>query len=340
MKKCEVCQKEYDELLENCPYCATKSANSVDFESPVNPAVETDKTKEEEQNATADGHSEPQSKLFCKHCGNEIVNNDDYCNRCGRNIYDESKRHCTNCGKVLETKQTFCDKCGQKVSSIVVPKAVSDVKNKFSKKRIITAAIALVVLVSMVIAGVKLIPKLFVTYDAYMAEGDYKKAYDKAGEDEKELVIKENIAVIISALTKESLKDSDSFVLREVYVEEDMKNIVLKEQGNNSYGGAVSGYVWYQWDDEDAEFKSWGSCSDFDKEEFDSWDDTDDKIEKIANNFVKEHVKNVISEKKLKMDSAVVDRINGLNKNGKLGDIKLLDEAKTILGEKDDDTKS
>lgn len=338
MKKCEVCQKEFDDLLENCPYCATKSANSVNSESPVNPTVETNAAKEVEQNATTDDYSEP--KLFCKHCGNEIVNNDDYCNRCGRDIYDEGKKHCTNCGKVLETKQSFCDKCGQKVSNIVMPKAVSDVKNKFSKKKIIIAAIALVVLVSMVITGVKLIPKLFVTYDTYMAEGDYKKAYDKAADDEKELVIKENIAAIVSALTKESLKDSGSFVLREVYVEEGMKNVVLKEQGNNSYGGAVSGYVWYQWDDEDLEFKSWGSCYDFEEEEFKSWDDTDDKIEKLADNLVKSHVKTVVSEKKLKMDSAVVDRINELNKNGKLGDIKLLDEAKTILEEKDDDTKS
>lgn len=340
MKKCEVCQKEFDDLLENCPYCSTKSANSVEYESPVNPTVETSVANEVEQNATTDDYSEPQSKLFCKYCGNEIINNEDYCNRCGRNIYDEDKKHCTNCGKELEAKQSFCDKCGQKVSIIVMPKAVSDVKNKFSKKKIIAAAIGLVVLVSMVITGVKLLPKLFVTYDTCMAEGDYQKAYDKAGDDEKELVIKENIAAIVSSLTKESLKDSSSFVLREVYVDEGMKNVVLKEQGNNSYGGAVSGYVWYQWDDEDAEFKSWGSCNNFEEEEFKSWDDTDDKIEKLADNIVKIYVKKVVSQKKLKMDSAVVDRINGLNKNGKLGDIMLLDEAKTILGKKDNSTKS
>lgn len=336
MRKCEVCQKEFDDALENCPYCATKSENSVDYESPT---AETSVTKEMEQNATTDEYSEPQSKLFCKHCGNEIVNSD-YCNRCGCDIYDENKKHCTKCGNVLETKQTFCDKCGQKVSIVVMPKSVSNIKDKFSKKKIIAAVIVFVFLVSMVITGVKLIPKLFVTCDTYMAEGDYKKAYDKAGDDEKELVIKENIAAIVSSLTKESLKDSSSFVLREVYVEENMTNVVLKEQGNNSYGGAVSGYVWYQWDDEAAEFRLWGSCQDFEEEEFNSWDDTDAKIEKMADNLVKNHVKDVVSEKKLKMDSAVVDRINELNKNGKLGDIKLLDEAKTILGEKDDSAQS
>lgn len=340
MKKCEVCQKEFDDLLDNCPYCSAKSEKLVDYDLPVNSTVEISETKVVEKNSTTDDYSESQSRVFCKHCGNEIVVNNDYCSHCGRDIYDEEKRHCTNCGKVLEKKQAFCDKCGQKVTSIVLPKAVSEVKNKFSKKKIIIAAIALIVLVGIVITGVKLVPKLFVTYDVYMAEGDYEKAYDKAVEDEKELVIKENIAAIVSALTKESLKDSSSFILREVYVEENMKDVVLKEQGNNSYGGAVSGYVWYRWNEEDAEFESWGSCYDFEEEEYNSWDDDDDKLDKLADNIVKTYVKNVISEKKLKMESSVVDRINGLNKNGKLGDIKLLDEAKSILGKKDDETKS
>lgn len=338
MKKCEVCQKEFDDNLENCPYCSTKTDNSVNNDPPANPSVEESET--EVQNDTTDDSSESQSKLFCKHCGNEIVNDDDYCNHCGRNIHDENIKHCTNCGKVLETNQTFCDKCGQKVSNILVPKAVSNVKNKFSKQKIIVAAIALVVLVSGVITGVTLIPKLLVSYDTYMAEGDYESAYNRAGEDEKELVIKENIVAIVSCLTKESLKDSNSFVLREVYVEEDMKNVVLKEQGSNSYGGTVSGYVWYQWDDKNAEFKLWGSCSDFDEEKYYSWDDTNDKLEKLAKNLVKTHVKDVTSKQKLKMEPAVADRINALNKDGKLENIELLDEAKTILEEKDTSSKS
>lgn len=80
----------------------------------------------------------------------------------------------------------------------------------------------------MVITGAILIPKLLIPYDTYMIEGDYEKAYNKAGDEEKELVIKENIAVVVSALTKEKLKDSSSFVLREVYVEKGMKNVVVK----------------------------------------------------------------------------------------------------------------
>ncbi len=163
----------------------------------------------------------------------------------------------------------------------------------------------------MVITGAILIPKLLIPYDTYMIEGDYEKAYNKAGDEEKELVIKENIAVVVSALTKEKLKDSSSFVLREVYVEKGMKNVVVKEQGNNSIGAAVTGYVWFQ------------------------WDDRDEQIDKMAGNLVKGHVKEAISNKKFKMSTAVTDRINGLNKKGKLGDIELLDEAKAILGKKE-----
>ena len=159
MKKCDVCEKEFDDILENCPYCATKSTASVNKDLSENPTDETRATEKVEQKTIIDDDSELQSKVFCKHCGNEIVNNNDYCNRCGRDIYDESKKHCTNCGKVLEANQTYCDKCGQKVSTIVLPKSVSDEKNKISKKKIITVAIALIIFIGMVITGVKLIPE-------------------------------------------------------------------------------------------------------------------------------------------------------------------------------------
>ena len=89
-----------------------------------------------------------------------------------------------------------------------------------------------------------------------------------------------------------------------------------------------------------SEFRSYGSCSDFDKEEIKSWDDTDDMIDKLTENIVKDFVKDFIDQKKLKMESSAVNRINDLNKNGKLEDIKLLDQAKKILDKKDDDSKS
>ena len=57
-------------------------------------------------------------------------------------------------------------------------------------------------------------------------------------------------------------------------------------------------------------------------------------------NIVKNHVKDVIEKKDLKLDSATVNRINELNKSGKLGDVKLLDQAKEILDNKEDDSKS
>lgn len=341
MKKCEKCQKEYQNILEKCPYCNSeeRTIDLVWSENRENCSTELQVENVDENKQLMEEESITQHKTFCKYCGNIIKEGNDYCNHCGRDIYDKDKRHCTNCGNVLKSKQTFCDKCGHKATRIKLPKKLIDVKQHISKKKMIETVIAVVFVLALVITGIKVVPKFFVKYDTYLAEGNYEKAYAKAGEDEKDLVVKENIAAIVSSLIKESLKDSSSFVLREVYIEE-MKNVVIKNQGNNSYGGAVSDYVWYQWNEKKSEFESWGSCSDFDKEKIESWDDTDDMLDKLAGNIVKNHVEDVIDKKDLKLDSATVNRINGLNKSGKLGDVKLLDQAKKILEKKEDDSKS
>ena len=44
----------------------------------------SDVPEEEIPDVTAENYSVPQTKSFCKYCGNEIVNNDDYCKQCGR----------------------------------------------------------------------------------------------------------------------------------------------------------------------------------------------------------------------------------------------------------------
>lgn len=333
MKQCATCKKEYDENLENCPYCGISEVLQSD--STIRTSSENVQDVENDTNINM-----ATKKIFCKHCGTEIVDGNDYCNHCGRGIVDENEKHCVNCGKILEPKQSFCDSCGQKVATVIIPKPVTNLKSKFSKKKIIISAVAVAVVVGIICVGVKVFPIIFKSYDTYMAEGDYKKAYDKADQDEKELVLKENIAVVISSDIKESLKDSSSFVLRDVWVEEDMKNIVIKEQGNNSYGGAVSGYCWYKWDEEDEEYQCWISVSDFEEEEEYSWDDTDEKIEKLLTNSAKEHMEEIVSEKKLKLDSTVVARINELNKKGIMEKVELLNEVKAIANKNDDESES
>lgn len=231
MKKCERCQKEYEEILERCPYCDSEDhtinlALSENGESPTRLQVENvDENKQLMEDEIITQH-----KTFCKYCGNIIKEGNDYCNHCGRDIYDKDKRHCINCGNVLESKQTFCDKCGYKATSIKLPPKLMDVKQHISKKKMIITVIAAVFVLVLVVTGIKVVPKFFVKYDTYLAEGNYEKAYDKAGEDEKDLVVKENIAAIVSSLIKENLKDSSSFVLREVYIEEGMKNVVIKRK--------------------------------------------------------------------------------------------------------------
>ncbi len=341
MKKCEKCQKEYEDFLEDCPFCNSESvADTIETNEEDKSFDKLQSNTNNERNYQPEENEiENHPKMFCKYCGNEIVTDSDYCNRCGRDIYDKDKRHCTKCGNILEPKQTFCDKCGQKASIIKLPSKIKNVKEHFSKKKMVVSIMVAVFAIALVVTGIKVIPNFFVKYDTYMAEGNYEKAYDKAGDEEKKLVLKENIAAVVSSLDKESLYDSNSFVLREIYIDETMKSVVIKEQGNNKVGGTISGYTWYKWNDEKSEFNSFGSCSDFDTEKINSWDDEDEKLEKALDITVKFFIKEAIGRKEWKMDSATVSRINDLNKSGKLGDVKLLNQAKEIV-EKDDSSKS
>lgn len=323
-----------------CTRCGGQVSDTEKFCSHCGEAVNRSELMSVENQIYNEEKREEADKFFCKSCGHEIKDDKDYCEYCGQDIKNEQKKHCTKCGNLLEDKQLFCDKCGQRVSSVSLTKKVSKLRNNFSKKKIIIATISFVALISLIITGINVIPKLATPYETYLAEGDYIKAFERAGTDEKQLVVKENIVAVVCGEAKENLKDSSSFVLREVYVEKGLKNVVIKDQGNNSYGAAVSSYVWYQWDDENKEFRSWGSCTDFEEEEYYSWDDTDDKVEKIANNIVKQHVKDTVSDEKLKLSTEVVDRINGLFKKGKLGNIELLDYAKEMLNKQDDNSKS
>ena len=84
MKKCEVCQKEVDESFGKCPYCATETVESAHTDSSVISMDGSDVPEEEIPDVTAENYSVPHTKSFCKYCGNEIVNNDDYCKQCGR----------------------------------------------------------------------------------------------------------------------------------------------------------------------------------------------------------------------------------------------------------------
>lgn len=126
IKECEKCQKEYDDKFENCPYCSSEFGNekiSADSHDELeNQDTDLHENNAGEQNLPQENELVTLPKMFCKYCGNEILNGNDYCSYCGRDVYDKEKKHCTKCGNLLEPKQTFCDKCGQKASTVVIPK--------------------------------------------------------------------------------------------------------------------------------------------------------------------------------------------------------------------------
>lgn len=60
--------------------------------------------------------------MKCSNCGNELSNNDVFCNNCGQEVLPQSKNtdktFCANCGAELESGMDFCGECGAPVGSL------------------------------------------------------------------------------------------------------------------------------------------------------------------------------------------------------------------------------
>lgn len=325
--KCTVCGNELEDEVLECPYCHEKMQEQIT-------EISSDASKQDSVNNTQD------NRMFCKHCGTEIEEGKCYCKHCGNSIEEKGKKHCTQCGQVLEERQQFCDKCGQKVALVVLPKGIDRVKNKLTKKKLLALIAAFIVIIGLIVTAVCILPKLFISTEDFLVEGNYEKAYEKAKEEQKSLVIKENIVAVLSNESKGSMKDADSFVLRDAYVTSNASSVVLQIQGANSYGGNVTNWWMYMYSKEDGEFKLWDSISDFEEEEENEWDDSDEKLEKSLNNLSRKMVKAIINDEKNKLDSGVVDRINEVNKNGKLSSVELMDVAKNELEKNKDNEET
>lgn len=283
-----------------------------------------DEIKEEEQQSI---HTK-----FCAFCGGQIVQGKEYCEKCGKSARVEGQKHCIACGEVLQKNQKFCMNCGRKTNSFAVPKVIEEIVLKLKnigKKQLIVCGIVMAAVV-LFFVGKPIISKMLVSVDEYLEQGDYENAYKKARKNDKESVLVENLIVYLCADAKNNLKNSDSFKLREIYYDDKESEIVLKIQGSNSYGGTVSSYHYYTFDKEDNEYQLYTTVSDFDEEETYSWDDLDEKIEKILENAAKESVKKIISSKSNKLDSDMVKRINSLNEEDMLEDVELLEETETL----------
>ncbi len=270
---------------------------------------------------------------FCVHCGCEIFDNKEYCPRCGMSKTDRNVKHCIVCGNPISEGQKFCPKCGTGLENS--PNIEQTAKKRSIKPFIFLGIGALLTLI-IAVSSIIVLPKLLVSTEEYLEQGNYIKAYQKAKKEEKNDVLFENLIASICAESKSDLKDEDSFKLREVYFDEENNRIVLRIQGANSYGGEVSSYWYYTFDEEDGEYTLWTTVSDFDDETIYSWDDFEERLEKILKNSAKEIVKGIINDHSNKRGSDIVKRINNLNELGILSDVELLDDVSALYPTSED----
>ena len=330
MKICKVCGKEYDGAIEKCEICgaeliepeASEEKNEI-IDVPQNEVVVLEEGTTE---------SEELENQYCVYCGGRIEPEKHYCVRCGKSSVTEGLRHCTQCGAELGEHQKFCGKCGHKAANVIMPKELDSITGRAKKvnsKKMIIGIAVIVALIALIMIGKSVVPKLFVTPEEYMAQGNYEKAYEKADEKEKESVLVENLIAQICSTAKSDLKDPESFKLRDGWYDKKEKRIVIQIQGTNSYGGQNTSYTYSS---TDKEYQLYTTIQDFDEEEYYSWDDIDDKIEKALENVAKDNVKELIGKSENHLNKELIERINGLKDADLLDNIELLEETKQLLG--------
>jgi len=322
-----------------CPFCKTEIKEGDDVK--VCPACNIPHHAgcwEENKGCTTFGCSEQHYEAqhtnptdVCKKCGAPLGDGQAFCPKCGTPKVEEKKNVCGKCGAELQDGQEFCPKCGQKAGLAVdagVSSAISQFNagvnktNEAKKKKPVKMIIAAVAALAVIIVGVLLAPKIFVSVEDLCAQGDYIKAYEKASGAEKEEVLAENVIAYLSEESSDNLKDPNSFNLREGYYyawkNEDGtfgQQAVLYMSGNNSYGAAVSNYWVWVYDNDDEEWGYWGS---FDTTEFEDDDELADMLGKV--------VLESVLEKGIKLEKSQVKNINAQFEADTLYTVELIDK--------------
>lgn len=125
--------------------------------------------------------------------------------------------------------------------------------------------------------------------------------------------------------------DFSSFELSE-FLGEKMQDIVdrLDDQSLQtirqtiSYGASVSSYWLYTWDAEEDEWSYFCSVSDLSEEEYNYYDDEDEKLEKLVNNIGRTFIKNTMNDG-IELSKDAVKRINAMFEADTLDEVELLD---------------
>ncbi|MCI8518978.1 MAG: zinc ribbon domain-containing protein [Clostridia bacterium] len=274
----------------------------------------------------------------CLNCGAKLSQKEEFCSKCGMRKGEYKKILCKNCKTELQLKQKFCPKCGAKSEAeIGIDGIVNSVKKgyrtkirKLSIKKVLILVIILAIIAALIIGGKKIISEAMVSIDDLMAEGQYWEAYEKAKDNEKDQVVKENQLAVLSNEISEGLKNPSSFSLTAVWFDSENKRIVLDVSGTNSYGGVVSSYYYYTYSTEKNKYTLYCTLSSLEREEAKSYDTTDEKLEKILKNSARTIVKEIISNSNYKIQSKHINNINKLFKNGKLNEITLIEIGKEM----------
>lgn len=261
-------------------------------------------------------------------------NTDSFCPICGTPV--NINRRCVKCNAELLPEHNFCPVCGRDVTIrshniIMKRKGTRDRLRKIviTKKKMALAGLFIIIIIFLGISWKTWLSPMFVSTEKWLSEGNYEKAYHKADKDEKQDVLIENL--IINLINKEIdyMNDSESFNIRKGWIDIKDGNLVLLIGGKNSFGGSITNMWVFTYSSEQKEYISAGFFSDLEKEKINIWDDTDDIIDKLADNIGKSIAADTTKpENQIKKDT--VKNINNLHKNGKLDEVKLLDEVKTI----------
>jgi Oxygen-sensitive ribonucleoside-triphosphate reductase len=328
-----------------CPFCKTKIKDGD--EVIVCPACGIPHHKgcwEENKGCTTFGckeqHYEAQGTNptdVCPNCGASLGDGQMFCPKCGTPKGGVKSNVCGKCGTELQEGQEFCPKCGQKAGLIVdtnVNSAISQFNagvnktNDAKKKKPLKIVLAAIIALAVIVAGVLIAPKIFVSVDDLCAQGNYEKAYDKADSDSKLEVKAESIAAAQSSISADNLKDPSSFVLRDAYYKEGTNDdgettgqLVLYVSGSNSYGASVSSYWLYTWSNDENEWSYFASVSDLSDEEYSEYDDSDEELEKLLNNVARSSIKSTMSDG-LKLSKESIKRINSMFEDDTLNSVK------------------
>ena len=164
-----------------------------------------------------------------------------------------------------------------------------------------------------------------ITPEKLIAKGYYIGAYEIADEQQKDEIVKLNTIAVCSALCKDSLKDSESFNLREAWYREDTYTVILTVAANNSYGNTVINYWYYYWSEDDLQYTLLTSLTSLEEEELYSWDDSDEQLEKSLDNLARITIKSTMTMKNAEIDKEDIKVINNLSEQGILESVELID---------------